>query len=414
MSGCDVESDLISVDQALALLLQHAQILPSECLDLNQALHRYLAEDIVATVDLPMFAQSAVDGYAICSESEADEPIAAQRTFTLIGEIRAGQAADWQLQPGQALRIFTGAKIPLGTTSIARQEVVKKLGTAQIQLTHAIQPHADIRDAGEEFKVGQYLASQGQHLSIGAIASLAMAGVQQVQVYAYPKITVLVTGDEVSKVVTDPQSGQVFDANAPLIQAWFAAQGRTLEIEHVADQYQVLQQRMAELSIDVDLIISTGGVSVGDYDLVRPVALDLGFEQVFWKVAQKPGKPLFFAVLQRADQRPCYLLGLAGNPAAVYVGMQLYAATLLHALQGRVTGPQWFSAVLQDEIKADARERFLRMSVQVDHASLKVKNLPQQQSHMLNNLMQANCLVRIPAAQAMSVGQIVQGLYIHD
>lgn len=414
MSGSETESGLVSIDQALALLIQHAQILPSEMLDLDQALHRYLAEDVLASVDLPMFAQSAVDGYAICTESDADEVIAAQRTFTLIGEIRAGQAADWVLQAGQALRIFTGAKIPMYCTSIARQEIVKKLGTAQIQLTQAVRAHADIRDAGEEFSVGQVLAQQGQRLTVGAIASLAMAGIRQVQVYRYPKIAVLITGDEVTDHIDDLQSGQVFDANAPLIEAWFAARGKSIQLEHVADQRQILQQRLAELSLDVDLMITTGGISVGDYDFVRPVALALGFEQVFWKVAQKPGKPLFFAVLPRSEQRPCYLLALAGNPAAVYVGMQLYVATLLHALQGNSTGPQWFSAVLQDNIKVDARERLLRMSAHFDQASLKVKNLPQQQSHMLNNLMQANCLVRIPAAQTLFAGQVVRGLFIHD
>lgn len=414
MSGCDEPAGLISVDQALALLIQHAQILATESLNLDQVLHRYLAEDIRAAVDLPMFAQSAVDGYAICTPFEHDDVIAAQRTFTLIGEIRAGQAADQVLQPGQALRIFTGAPIPKGTSSIARQEVVKKLGTAQIQLTQALQLHADIRDAGEEFRAGQHLAMHGQQLTVGAIASLAMAGVQQVKVYAYPQVAVLITGDEVTTGGADPQSGQVFDANAPLIQAWFAARGYRPEIGHVVDQRQTLTQRMAQLSIDHDVIITTGGVSVGDYDWVRAVAFDLGFEQVFWKVRQKPGKPLFFAVLQRAEQRPCYLLGLAGNPAAVFVGMQLYSATLLDALQGQCNGPKWFTAILQEELKADRRERLLRMSVVCDQAQLKVENLPQQQSHMLNNLMQANCLVRIPAAQVLLAGHIVQGLWIDD
>lgn len=414
MSGCDEQSGLISIDQALALLIQHAQILPIESLSLEQALHRYLAEDIRAAIDLPMFAQSAVDGYAICAQFEHDDVIAAQRTFTLIGEIRAGQAADQVLQPGQALRIFTGAPIPKGTSSIARQEIVKKLGTAQIQLTQALPLHADIRDAGEEFRVGQHLALHGQQLTVGAIASLAMAGVQHVKVYAYPQVAVLITGDEVTTEVTDSQSGLVFDANTPLIQAWFAAHGHKPQIGHVVDQRHALAQRMAQLSIDRDVIITTGGVSVGDYDWVRTVAFDLGFEQVFWKVQQKPGKPLFFAVLQRTGQHPCYLLGLAGNPAAVFVGMQLYAATLLDALQGQRDGARWWSAILQDDLKADHRERLLRMSVSCDQAQLKVKNLPQQQSHMLNNLMQANCLVRIPAGQTLLAGQLVEGLWIDD
>ena len=152
---------------------------------------------------------------------------------------------------------------------------------------------------------------------------------------------------------------------------------------------------------------------MGDYDFIRPVALDLGFKQLFWKVKQKPGKPMFFAELTRNDCSRCYLLGLPGNPAAVYVGMQIYTATLLNVLQGQKQRPDWFSAVLSHDLKMDSRERFLRMSARFDQSVLKVKSLSKQQSHMLSNLMQANCLVRIPAGQSLLEGDIVQGLFIH-
>ena len=160
------------------------------------------------------------------------------------------------------------------------------------------------------------------------------------------------------------------------------------------------------------MILTTGGVSVGDYDFIRPVALDLGFEQIFWKVKQKPGKPMFFAELKNPDQSSCYLLGLPGNPAAVYVGMQIYVSTLLDALQGQLSSLQWFSAELSHDLKADTRERFLRMSARFDQATLKVQSLSKQQSHMLSNLMQANCIVRIPAGENVVVGTIVHGIFI--
>jgi len=409
MSGCGAEHGLITVDQALELILQHTQVLATERLKLNQALNRYLAEDIYSGINLPLFSQSAVDGYALCTQS-AIEP---EREFQLIGEIRAGQQGELQLQDGQAVRIFTGAKIPLGTTTVARQEIVQAIDLSRIKITEQLKAHADIRDVGEEISVGQLLANKGQQLSVGAIASLSMAGINTVEVFQYPKVAVVITGDEVAESIEDFVAGKIFDANGPLIEAWFQQAGQQLEIFHVADTEATVRNLIQELSASHGLILTTGGVSVGDYDFIRPVALNLGFEQIFWKVKQKPGKPMFFAQLQRNDSSHCYLLGLPGNPAAVYVGIQIYTATLLNALQGHKSQPNWFNAVLTHDLKMDARERFLRMSASFEQSVLRVKSLSKQQSHMLSNLMQANCLVRIPAGKSLKEGDLVQGLFIH-
>ncbi|ENU99025.1 molybdopterin molybdotransferase MoeA [Acinetobacter variabilis] len=409
MSGCGAEHGLITVDQALELILQHTQVLATERLKLNQALNRYLAEDIYSGINLPLFSQSAVDGYALCTQSVI-EP---EREFQLIGEIRAGQQNELQLQDGQAVRIFTGAKIPLGTTTVARQEIVQASDSSRIKITEQLKVHADIRDVGEEISVGQLLANKGQQLSAGAIASLSMAGINTVEVFQYPKVAVVITGDEVAESIEDFVAGKIFDANGPLIEAWFQQAGQQVEIFHVADTEAAVRNLIQELSVSHDLILTTGGVSVGDYDFIQPVALDLDFKQIFWKVKQKPGKPMFFAQLQRNDSSHCYLLGLPGNPAAVYVGMQIYTATLLNALQGHKSQPNWFNAVLTHDLKMDARERFLRVSASFEQSVLRVKSLSKQQSHMLSNLMQANCLVRIPAGKSLKEGEIVQGLFIH-
>lgn len=409
MSGCGAEHGLITVDQALELILQHTQVLVTERLKLNQALNRYLAEDIYSGINLPLFSQSAVDGYALCTQA-AIEP---ESEFQLIGEIRAGQQDELQLQDGQAVRIFTGAKIPLGTTTVARQEIVQAIDLSRIKITEQLKIHADIRDVGEEISVGQLLANKGQQLSVGAVASLSMAGINTVKVFQYPKVAVVITGDEVAESIEDFAAGKIFDANGPLIEAWFQQAGQQLEIFHVADTEAAVWDLIQELSASHDLILTTGGVSVGDYDFIRPVALNLGFDQIFWKVKQKPGKPMFFAQLQRNDSSHCYLLGLPGNPAAVYVGMQIYTATLLNALQGHKSQPNWFNAVLTHDLKIDARERFLRMSASFEQSVLRVKSLSKQQSHMLSNLMQANCLVRIPAGKSLKEGDLVQGLFIH-
>ncbi|KJV39455.1 molybdopterin molybdotransferase MoeA [Acinetobacter brisouii] len=408
MSGCGAEHGLISIDQALALIAQTVKPLAHETVPVEQALQRVLVHEVHAPVDLPIFSQSAVDGYALAA---AQHPIETGQCFQVIGEIRAGQVSDVILEAGQAVRIFTGGKPPEGTTTVARQEIVRLHVEQQIELTEDLAEHADIRDAGEEVQAGQVLATQGQSLGVGAIAALCMAGVQRVSVYRQAKIAVVVTGDEVASHVDELQQGKIFDANTPMLKAWCQQQHLDAEFFLVADQETALTELLQDVQSRFDLIITTGGVSVGDYDFVRPVALNLGFEQVFWKVKQKPGKPMFFACVQSAKHR-CYLLGLPGNPAAVYVALQVYVSSLLCGLLGQSFSPAWVSAVLQHELKSDRRERFLRMSAQVEQGQVQVTALKKQQSHMLSNLFDSNFLLRVPADTVLSAGTVLNGLYL--
>lgn len=407
MSGCGAEKGLISIDDALALIQSTPSALTVEQLPLTECLNRYLAQDVYSEVDLPTFSQSAVDGYAICSSSENLQ----DSVFEVIGEIKAGSELDHQLLQGQAIRIFTGGKIPTGTTHVARQEIVKIESNNKIRLVEHIQQQADIRFAGEEIQLGQKIAECGQKINIGALAALSMIGVRSIAVYRLPKVVVLVTGDEVAETPEDLKAGKVFDANGPLLKAWFEDYGIEVNILHIADESQRVTQCFNQLKQQYDVIITTGGVSVGDYDFVRPCSFEAGFEQIFWKVKQKPGKPLFFAQYIE-DEHRCFLLGLPGNPAAVYVCMQIYGKVLLDALQNQNQSVNWFSGTLTHELKSDARERFLRMQAYYEHGQLKLKSLAKQQSHMLSNLMQANCLVRVPANTKLEIGQELTGVFI--
>lgn len=411
MSGCGAERGLISVDEAIELISNRPKKLGSIQQTLQNSLSRYLAKEIYSEINLPSFSQSAVDGYALCSHAEDLN----NQKFQVTGEIRAGSESHDILSEGQAIRIFTGGKTPEGTTHVARQEIVEIVSTQEISLTEHIRPQADIRFTGEEIKNGQLLAQVGQFLNIGSLAALSMAGVQTVDVYRAPKVAVLVTGDEVAEKAEDLAEGKIFDANGPLLKAWFEDYGLEVELIHVADEAVQVTHYFNELKDSHDVIITTGGVSVGDYDFVRPCAFEAGFEQIFWKVKQKPGKPLFFAEYSHTGKgHRCYLLGLPGNPAAVYVSMQVYGKELLDTLQGNQTGPEWFSAILEHDLKEDARERFLRMHAYFDNGQLKVKSLARQQSHMLSNLMQANCLVRIPASVKLEAGHILKGVFISN
>ncbi|OCY53962.1 molybdopterin molybdotransferase MoeA [Acinetobacter pittii] len=411
MSGCGAERGLISINEALELISNRPKKLGSIQQPLQNSLSRYLAKEIYSEINLPSFSQSAVDGYALCSHAEDLNTL----KFQVTGEIRAGSESHDILSEGQAIRIFTGGKIPEGTTHVARQEIVSVVSPQEICLTEHIRPQADIRFTGEEIQNGQLLAQVGQFLNIGSLAALSMAGVQTVDVYRAPKVAVLVTGDEVAQKAEDLAEGKIFDANGPLLKAWFEDYGLDVELIHVADEAAQVTQYFDQLKDSHDVVITTGGVSVGDYDFVRPCAFEVGFEQIFWKVKQKPGKPLFFAeYFHPESDHPCYLLGLPGNPAAVYVSMQVYGKALLDTLQGNSAGPDWFSAILDNDLKEDTRERFLRMHAYFDNGQLKVKSLAKQQSHMLSNLMQANCLVRIPASAKLEAGYILKGVFISN
>ncbi len=411
MTGCGAERGLISVDEAIELISNRPKKLGSVQQPLQNSLSRHLAKEIYSEINLPNFSQSAVDGYALCCHAEDLN----NQKFQVTGEIRAGSESHDILSEGQAIRIFTGGKIPEGTTHVARQEIVSVVSPQEICLTEHIRPQADIRFTGEEIQQGQLLAQVGQFLNIGSLAALSMAGVQTVEVYRAPKVAVLITGDEVAETAEDLAEGKIFDANGPLLKAWFEDYGLDVELIHVVDDAAQVTQYFDQLKDTHDVIITTGGVSVGDYDFVRPCAFEVGFEQIFWKVKQKPGKPLFFAEYSHPESdHHCYLLGLPGNPAAVYVSMQVYGKALLDTLQGNSAGPVWFSAILDHDLKEDARERFLRMHAYFDNGQLKVKSLAKQQSHMLSNLMQANCLVRIPASAKLEAGYILKGVFISN
>ena len=407
MSACGYEQGLITIDEAIQYILHTPKTLPNESIALKNSLSRYLAEAVYSPVNLPSFDQSAVDGYALCS----NQTDAKDQSFKLIGEVRAGEESSLALSEGQASRIFTGGKIPEGTTTIARQEIVKKIDDQNIQIVESLQAGVDIRRKGEEVKQGQCLADTGQYMNIGSLAALSMAGVQSVTVFQQPKVAVVVTGDEIAQSPNILSKDQVFDDNGPLFENCLKQYGIDAHVIHVEDQASSVTALFERLKSEYDVIITTGGVSVGDYDFVRPCSMDVGFEQIFWKVKQKPGKPLFFAKYEH-QQNNCYLLGLPGNPAAVYVCMQIYGKLLLDALQNKRESPSGFTARITHDLKADHRERFLRMLATFNQSTLEVSALSKQQSHMLSNLMQTNCLVRIPAAKQIQAGELVDGLFI--
>lgn len=266
-------------------------------------------------MNLPSFDQSAVDGYALC----ASDIIEKNQCFELIGEIRAGQSSDLVLKAGQATRIFTGGKLPEGCTTIARQEIVHRLDEHRIQITESLQANIDIRRQGEELALGQQVANKDQYLKTGPLAALSMAGVQQVDVYRQPKVAVVITGDEVATEQNSLSIAHVYDANGPLIKAWFQVRHIQVEILHIHDEAKALSELFDRLKNHYDVIVTTGGVSVGDYDFVRPCAFEVGFKEIFWKVKQNPVNRFSLPNINKISMHVIYSGYRAIQPLCTYV-----------------------------------------------------------------------------------------------
>lgn len=401
---------MIPLENALQAYVERIIPLPSETIPLGQALFRVLAEDQFSLTDLPRFDQSAMDGYALCAENTQTADRKSVIQIPVTGLSAAGDWPDKALEPGTAWRIYTGAPVPEGADTVIPQERTERQD--EILLFNKPYPSGkNIRYQGEELSKGAQLATAGQPLSPGLIASLCSGGIREVSVRRSPCISVVVTGDEVRPPNAEISEGQIPDSNGTYIRAWLQANGFGVpEVTYVSDSKQSVSECITNASQNTDLVITTGGASVGDRDFIPTVTRELGYEEVFWKVAQKPGKPLFFGL---KDNQP--LLGLPGNPGAVLVGMEVHVRTVLNRLQGLAdTMPAWKTACLESAVESDSRrDRLIRMQLRQDdnYRNLLIP-LGKQDSHMLSNLGQADVLAWLPAREhkyeAAEVAQYLQ------
>ncbi|MES2684293.1 MAG: gephyrin-like molybdotransferase Glp [Pseudomonadota bacterium] len=389
MSGCGSDQVLLSVDEALARVMAAATPLGTETLSLAAARNRVLAADTHTQHPLPLFTQSAVDGYAVRQADLAALPARLPLAAPIAARAQATQPV---LRPGMAARILTGGLLPLGADTVVRQERTARNGEAVIVL-EAVATGTDIREQGEEMPQGAPVAAAGTCITPGLVGALALAGVSEVRVFKLPRIVVLVSGDEVVRDGSALQLGQVPDANGPLLQAHLCGWGLPpLRIEAVADTREAVSAAMARAFADADLVLTTGGVSVGDHDYIPSVAESLGAERLFWKVAQKPGMPLYVA-----RHRGALLFGLPGNPASVLVNLMVYVRAALDSLQGLEAARRWQRLRLPSGLKRDAQKTLWLRGVMTadDEGRVTIRTLGGQASHMLGNLAEADALLRV-------------------
>lgn len=393
---------LIPVAEALTRVLGACTLNDLETISLNQALGRVLGQDLAANFTQPAFNASSMDGYAIRFADLGSEPAA----LIVIGEAPAGHAFAGNVGPGQAVRIFTGAPVPAGADTVVMQENVQRNGDiAVIQHNPPAQGHF-IRPRGMDFSKGDVLLLAGRRLGPREIGLAAAMNHAELRVRRKPVVAVLATGDELVLPGTKPRPDQIIASNSYALDALIKSCGaEVLDLGLAADTRDSLIEA-GRKARTADIIVTTGGASVGEHDLVISAFQELGLEVDFWKVAQRPGKPMIFG--QLGDS---LFLGLPGNPVSALVCAAVYLQPMISAMMGQPPEDNIQHAVLEADLPAnDLRQDFLRASLSLSESGETIASVfSRQDSAMLNILARADALlIRPPHAPAAKAGDQVE------
>jgi molybdopterin molybdotransferase len=389
---------LMSVEAARAAMLAGVRRLDPVELPLAEVLGRTLAEDIVAVRDQPPFTNSSMDGWAVRSADGAG-------SRRIIGESAAGHGFPGPLGPAQAVRIFTGAALPQGADAVVIQEDARREGDA-VEVP-ASAPGDNVRQAGRDFRAGATLLSEGLRLDPWRLSLCASAGRDRVKVVRPPRVSIVSTGEEVVEAPAVPGPWQIYDSGSPGLEAMLRSWGAGVRrVTGVRDRREAVREAMA--GAGGDLVVTLGGASVGDHDLVRSAAADLGLDLRVESVAVRPGKPTFFGVL--GDGRS--LLGLPGNPASAFVCAELFLRPLVAALEGRPSAPALRRARLLAPLPANGpREHWMRARLSAGLEGEAVEAFLDQDSSLVRIFSEADALLRrLPGAPAAAAGEAVEVL----
>jgi len=381
-------ADLLSMEEAQRLVLERVRLLPPEWIPLDDAPGRVLAEPAVAVVDLPPFDSSAMDGFAVRA---ADTP-----GRLLVGfRIAAGRPAPRPLEPGEAMAIATGGAVPDGADSVIPVEYVVDHGN-EVEIQEAVEPGAFVRPRSGDARRGAVVVEPGVRLGPGHLGALAAAGVAEVHAARRPRAAVLTTGSELRTPGEELEPGQIYEANGVILAAQLASAGAVVDrLSAVADE-EAAHREALERGLEADVLVTSGGVSVGPHDLVRDVGAELGIEEVFWRVAVKPGKPLWFGVRDGT-----LVFGLPGNPVSSLVCFELFVRPAVLALQGvSQPEPRFTPGTLTAAVRRNgARDELARARTTLVHGEITLEPVSGQESHMIVRAAEADALVLIPRGE---------------
>jgi molybdopterin molybdotransferase len=389
---------LLAVDEARSRMLAEIAVLPAETVPLARSIGRVLAEDVAAVRDQPPFAASAMDGWAVRS---ADGP----GTLTIVGESAAGHGFEGQVRAGEAVRIFTGAALPDGCDAIVIQEDAERDGE-RVRVP-AVEAGHFIRPAGGDFKAGAALLARGARIDPWRLSLAASAGRAELFVHRRPRVALISTGEEIVEAPATPGPFQIYDSGVPALAAMIEGWGgEAIRARPVRDQLDAVVAALREA--EAELVVTVGGASVGDHDLVRAAALALGLSLKVESVNVRPGKPTFFGVL--GDGRR--LLGLPGNPASAFVCAEMFLHPILSAYQGASTAPVTIAARLAEALPANgAREQWMRAKLGYGDGGVTVRPYRDQDSSLVSVFAASDALLRrLAGAEAAAAGTPVEVL----
>ncbi|WP_447977573.1 molybdopterin molybdotransferase MoeA [Candidatus Nitrospira bockiana] len=387
------QSDLTPLDEAQKIVLEAARPLGLEKIGLLDALGRVLGEDIVATRDNPPWDNSAMDGFAVRWEDlKQEHAIGKPVVLKVIEEVPAGKVATKAVGPGQAIRIMTGAPIPKGANAVVKVEETEPSADA-VRIFKPVEPRANIRPQGEDVKRGDCIIPKGTPIRPAEAGMLAMLAKSFVLVYQRPRVAILSTGDELADLDERFNEDKIINSNSYGIAAAVQEAGGIPILLGIAPDHPAALKEKIGHGLNADILVLSGGVSMGDYDFTKAVFKELGAEMNFWKLAIRPGQPLAFGKIQGK-----LAFGLPGNPVSSMVTFeQLVRPTMLKMSGRRTLGRPVVEAVFQETFSKRAdRRHFLRGVLSREGGVLKVRTTGDQGSGILTSMVKANCLIDVP------------------
>jgi len=375
---------LATFDEAVRAVLERAQPLPAERVEIAAARGRVLSEPVHAAVDLPPFPASAMDGYALHA---AETP----GTFPVVFRIAAGLPAPAALAPGEAMAIATGGALPEGADAVVPIEVVREEGDVLV-VSEEVETGDNVRRRGGDVTKGSEVVPAGTRLAAAQIGAIGAAGLHDVSCARRPQVAVVTTGSELRPPGSELGPGEIYESNGAMLAAQLEAAGAVVQTPTVALDEDDAHREAIEQGLELDVLITSGGVSVGPHDLVRRIERELGVEEVFWGVAVKPGKPLSFGVRGRT-----LVFGLPGNPVSSLVACALFVAPAIEALQGTAEpGPRFEWGRLAVDVRRDPRrDVFLRSVATPGENGVSLAPVQGQESHMITRAAGADALALV-------------------